>query len=99
MNSLNTNSSTKASQKLSEDPDLFLSQLGVRIVRRREELGLTQRSLAAKLGMAQGNVNRIEYGRQNLTIRTVFRLAEALEMPVAELLSGLTGMPEPPKRP
>lgn len=73
---------------MSEDPDIILSQIGLRILRRREALGLTQRALARKVGMAQANMTKIEHGEQNLTIRTICRLTEALEMTFAELVTG-----------
>jgi transcriptional regulator with XRE-family HTH domain len=73
---------------LAEDSDLLLSQIGLRILRRRQELGLSQKELADRLGIAQTNVARIEHGQQNLTVRTLVKLAEALDMTAAELFAG-----------
>jgi transcriptional regulator with XRE-family HTH domain len=73
---------------VSEDPDLLLSQIGLRILRRRQELGWMQKDLAQAVGMQAANVARIEHGQQNLTIRTACKLAEALGMTVAELITG-----------
>jgi DNA-binding XRE family transcriptional regulator len=75
-------------QNLSDDLDLRLSQIGLRIVKRRQELGISQKDLAERLGVAQANLARIEYGRQNLTLRSLLRLAEALDMTADELFSG-----------
>lgn len=44
----------------------------------REKRHLTQKQLAAKAGMAQNAVSRIEKGENSLTLRTVQRLAGAL---------------------
>ena len=73
---------------MAEDPDVLLSQIGLRILRRRQVLGLSQQELAEKLGIAQTNIGRIEHGKQNLTIRTLAKLADALGVTVAELIVG-----------
>jgi transcriptional regulator with XRE-family HTH domain len=73
---------------VSEDPELILSQIGLRISRRRKNLGLTQKALADSVGMQAANVYRIEYGDQNVTIRTLCKIADALETTVVELLAG-----------
>jgi len=72
---------------VSEDPDLLLNQIGLRISKRRQELGLSQRAFAEQLGMQAANVSRIESGEQNVTIRTLCKVAEALEMRVEELIA------------
>ena len=72
---------------MNADPDALLAQIGLRIVRRRQDLGLSQKELAERLGMAAPNLSQIEYGERNLTIRTVCKLAEALEMTVAALIT------------
>jgi transcriptional regulator with XRE-family HTH domain len=74
---------------MAEDPDLLLSQIGLRVLRRRQDLGLSQKELADRLGIAQTNVARIEHGKQNLTVRTLIKLAEALDMTAAELFVGI----------
>ena len=75
-------------RKVTDHADLILSKIGLRILRRREALGLTQRALAEQLGMAHGNLNRIEHGQQNLTIRTICRLTEVLGVTFDELVTG-----------
>jgi transcriptional regulator with XRE-family HTH domain len=79
---------------VSEDPDLLLSQIGLRISKCRQELGLSQKALAESVGMQAANIHRIEYGNQNVTIRTLCKIAEALETTVAELVAG----PLPPSQ-
>jgi transcriptional regulator with XRE-family HTH domain len=73
---------------LSEDPDLLLDQIGLRIIKRREELGLTQKALAEAIDMQPGNLSQIESGGRNVTNRTLSRIAEALDTTVAELVAG-----------
>jgi transcriptional regulator with XRE-family HTH domain len=78
----------RARLKVIEDRDLLLSQIGLRIARRRQALGMTGTALAAKLGVAPTNVSQVEYGRRNLTIDTLCKFAEALDTTVAALVAG-----------
>ena len=73
---------------MSEDPDLLLSKIGMRVLKRRKELGLTQKELAGRLGITTTNIARIEHGEQNLTIRTLAKLADVLGTTVVELVGG-----------
>ena len=50
---------------------------------------MTQTALAQKLGMASTYLSRIEYGKQNLTIDTLCKLANALDTTVLALLGGV----------
>ena len=75
---------------MSEDPDLLLDQIGLRIASSaRQERGLTQKALAeADRDARAGNLSNIENGEQNVTIRTLCRIAEALDTTVVELVAG-----------
>ena len=55
------------------------------LLRVRMDRLLTQRELAAKAGLTQATVQRIETGATKARISTVRRLAEALGVPAAEL--------------
>lgn len=57
-----------------------------RVKARRKELGLTQVQMAERLGMTQPAYAHIEYGRRAPGLRTVYRVAEALETTVHDLL-------------
>ncbi|WP_411280351.1 helix-turn-helix domain-containing protein, partial [Gemmatimonas sp.] len=46
-----------------------------RIAEVRRLAGITQEALAEQLGIALKNVQRIESGRQNLTLQTLARVA------------------------
>lgn len=48
----------------------------------RERAGLTQAELAARTGIDQGGVSRIERGATSPTARTLHRIAEALDADV-----------------
>ena len=67
---------------MSENSDVLLRKIGLRILRRRQELGLTQQQIADRLGVSATNITRIEHGEQNVTIRTLVKLADALGMTV-----------------
>lgn len=49
---------------------------------------MTQTELAARLGTSQSAINRIEKGKQNLSIETLARLSDALNKPIVSLGSG-----------
>lgn len=67
----------------------ILKLVGKRIKDIRESKGLSQVELVGKM---QGeidptNISRIEAGRTNPTFFTLFRLAEALEVDITELVN------------
>ena len=49
------------------------------VVLRRGELGLSQRELADRMGTSHSAISRIESGQHSTSVRTLGRLAEALE--------------------
>ena len=51
---------------------------GIAIRDAREEAGLSQTELAARIGIAQSALSRIEAGRANLTLGTLQRVTDAL---------------------
>lgn len=55
---------------------------GIAIRNAREDAGLTQTELAARIGIAQSALSRIEAGRANLTLGTLQRVTDALELPL-----------------
>ncbi len=70
-----------------EKSDL-LKNVGKRIQELRESKGLTQVDLAGKIHgvFDTTNVSRIESGRTNPTLYTLYRIAEALEVPLVKLV-------------
>jgi transcriptional regulator with XRE-family HTH domain len=69
-----------------ESPDDFVRHVTRRVRDIRRAKGITQDGLAESLGTATKNIQRIEAG-QNLTLRTLARLARALGVAPAELLA------------
>jgi transcriptional regulator with XRE-family HTH domain len=52
----------------------------------RHKAGMTQADLADRAGIAQQKVSSIELGTENVTLRTLTKLATALQVDVAALL-------------
>lgn len=63
-------------------------KIGDFIARVRQERGMTQSEFAKRLGTSQSAVNRIEKGKQNLSMETLGRLSEALNKQIISLGSG-----------
>ena len=58
------------------------SLFGEKLKERRVELGLSQKKLADILGMHSNNIIEIEKGRRGLTVDSLVRYCEALQMEV-----------------
>jgi transcriptional regulator with XRE-family HTH domain len=67
------------------DPQDFVVRVTQRIAEVRRAQGMTQTELAELLGTNLRNVQRIEAG-QNLTLYTLARIAEALDLSPEELV-------------
>lgn len=64
------------------DPETALVERVAASIRRlRKARGITGEQLAEKLGIAPQNLRRIEAG-QNLTLRTLAKIADALDLDV-----------------
>jgi len=56
--------------------------IALQVIDLREKHGLTQAQLAARCGIDQGDISRIERGSTSPTSRTLQRIAEALDADV-----------------
>lgn len=63
---------------MADREDDFVARVGRRLGALRADQGLTQQVVADRLETALKNLQRIEAGRQNLTLRTIFRVSRAL---------------------
>src|SRR5258706_14845273 len=54
-------------------------KIGRLIYQIRQERGLTQAGFARQLGTSQSAVNRIEHGKQNLSLETLGRISDVLD--------------------
>jgi len=70
-------------------------ELQVAVARRlsslRQARGLTQEGVADRLGIASQNIQRIESGRQNLTLQTIERVSGALGVAIDDVLHVTAG--------
>jgi transcriptional regulator with XRE-family HTH domain len=72
------------------EPDPLSVALGARVVTiRRDRLQLSQQELAVRMGVSPAYLWRIEDGRQNISLRTLGRLARSLEVTLADLFDGV----------
>lgn len=60
---------------------------------RRVELGLSQMALAERIGLHFTFVSSVERGERNLSLTSLVRLAEGLEVNAGDLVDGL--IPDP----
>lgn len=61
--------------------------VGQNVRRLRLGKGLTQEELAERSGFDQRYISQLESGRRNPTVVTLFELAQALEVPPADLIT------------
>src|SRR5476649_1711805 len=63
-------------------------KIGQLIAQVRQEKGLTQAAFARRLRTSQSAVNRMEHGRQNLSMETLGRISDVLNKQLISLSSG-----------
>ncbi|MEI6237102.1 MAG: UDP-N-acetylglucosamine 1-carboxyvinyltransferase [Candidatus Saccharibacteria bacterium] len=66
-------------------------KIGQLIYQIRQERGLTQSEFAKRLGTSQSAINRIEQGKQNLSLETISRVSTALGRNIVTLSSKSIG--------
>lgn len=60
--------------------------IGIRIRRKRTDMGLTQQKMAELAGLEPSNISHIERGATKLSLPTIVRIANVLHSSVDELL-------------
>lgn len=70
-----------------EDPAAVTRQVGRRIAEIRTGRGLTQEQAAERMGLSLKGYQFIERGIQNLTIKTLVRVANAFEVRTVDLFA------------
>ncbi len=65
-------------------------QLGRRLRRRRQILGLTQQQIAARVGIRFQQVQKYECAANKMSAERLWELAQALEVPVTYFFDGLS---------
>lgn len=65
-----------------------LKEIGQRIIKRREYLGLSQKKLAEKIGLTTQFIYYAEHGKREMRLKNLLKLSIALETSVDYLLTG-----------
>lgn len=78
---------TKSLEKYSEFERKIMSDFGQRIRRLREEAGLSQEKLAEETDVHRTYISGVERGRQNISLLTMKKLAQALDVDLQALVS------------
>lgn len=60
--------------------------IGSRIKLLRESKGVSQQDLAAMCNFEKGNMSRLEAGRTNPTITTLYKISQALDVKITDLV-------------
>jgi len=68
-----------------------LTAMGRRIKSIRTTHGMTQQELANASDLDRTYISMVEHGKQNLTIGAVLRIADALDVPIGELIASQAG--------
>lgn len=75
----------KAEWRMSNKTWLRYSQhIAMMMLDRMEELGLTQKSLASRMGCSQQYISRVLKGTENLSIETISKIEAALDLSILE---------------
>jgi transcriptional regulator with XRE-family HTH domain len=64
----------------------ILIYIGLKIKKLREERNIPQQDLAAACNFEKSNMSRIEAGRSNLTIGTLIKICEALNVKLIDIM-------------
>lgn len=67
-------------------------KIGQLVAQIRQDKGLTQAEFARRLGTSQSAVNRIEHGRQNLSLETLGRISDVLNKQLLSISGGAVSL-------
>lgn len=67
------------------DKDLF-ELVGIRIRNIRKSQGVSQQILAYEVDMEKTNISRIEAGKTNVTIKNLYKIAQALGVTMKDIV-------------
>lgn len=81
------------------DAEQVLIDVGRRIGELREAKGLTQQQLADAAGTGWKYQQQVELGYENLTLKSLVRFANLLDVTLVELMKPPKGKPARPGRP
>jgi len=67
--------------------DEILTTIGARIKIFRLKMNMTQNKLAGECDFQKASMSRIESGKINVTIRTLYKISQVLNINISELVS------------
>lgn len=67
----------------------ILEKFGQKVREERQKQGLSQEELAAKAGVHRTYIGMIERAEKNITLTNIYKVAQALDIPISELTKGL----------
>lgn len=62
----------------------YSQKIAMMMLDKMEELGLTQKSVAERMGCSQQYISRVLKGSENLSIETIFKIESALGLQILE---------------
>jgi transcriptional regulator with XRE-family HTH domain len=65
---------------------VYLRKLGLKIKQIRTERGLSQLALGIEIDIEKSNISRLESGRVNARIYTLYKVAKALNVPFQKIV-------------
>lgn len=68
-----------------KEPELY-RRVAARIKALRTERGITQQQLAAMIDYEKSNMSRLESGKVNIKLNTIYKIAQALKISMSELV-------------
>jgi transcriptional regulator with XRE-family HTH domain len=68
------------------DKDILYSQIGEKVRLLRTSVSLNQEDLSKKVGMTRSSIAQIEAGKQAVSVYTLYRIGEALNKPLTDIL-------------
>ncbi len=68
-----------------KEKELF-EKIGTRVKELRIEKGMSQQELAGMINFEKSNMSRLEAGGTNPTVGTLYKIAQALDVTLSELL-------------
>jgi transcriptional regulator with XRE-family HTH domain len=64
---------------------LLLNHLGSRIRELRTSKKMTQNEIAMRCDFEKASMSRIESGKTNMTLRSLYKICKALDVPIVDL--------------
>jgi transcriptional regulator with XRE-family HTH domain len=67
-------------------PETIQQRFGERVREVRRSKGISQEALAEKAGLSPAYFGRVERGGPNVTLKTIYKIARALDVPAKKLM-------------